>query len=315
VTEGFQTQHRPVRDRLPRVVAVVLVAGFSIAQLWPSSAPARVYGPTSMSAPAAVSVSTAGGIKYVTKSGMQIGANEIKTFKAQCPNGTHVLGGGFYQGRGVIDPVIGAHSFPYDGGDRGGAFDDGWAAKLQSSNSSAPVNIYAMCASISAAYRQSPPTLLFGEAPEVLMRLCPADTYISGAGTSGSTDFFELTSQANTARSYYAKLYNTGSDDLLTLRAICIKRKVKYPNSDEFIAENEAQSSGITRCPSDFPHVVGGGIDTVSALPEDIGNMSIASMTPIYHDVGLRDGWKAWVDNRATTDGSFFVYPNCIKPL
>src|SRR5688572_28044492 len=71
---------------------------------------------------------TAGGVTYVSK-GYVLGRGEWKTFRAPCPSGRHVLGGGHLNGGGLAD-VIGAHSYPYDGADRDGRPDDGWAALL-----------------------------------------------------------------------------------------------------------------------------------------------------------------------------------------
>jgi hypothetical protein len=275
---------------------------------------------TSLLVPARASagVTKAGGISYVTKSGLNLGANVVKTFKAPCPQATHVLGGGFFQNGGFVEHVVATHSYPYDGGDQGSAFDDGWAVELDSSDSAVSVTTYAICAPISPTYRQSPVMLVYYQIdpPLLAMRLCPSGTYATSGGTTGPAGLYETSSYPFADRWYSVTLFNSIPAGQITIRAICIKREVHSIDTGYDAAVAESQTNVITRCPTSAPHVVGAGISTFPSDYEE-GSMTIASMNPVYYNSGDRDGWQGRVDNTAISEdaGGLSVRPSCIASL
>ena len=97
-----------------------------------------------LAAPASAVVDRAGGFRYVTKR-FEVTNLATKTFKAPCPDGTHVYSGGYYNTEGFDSGYV-FHSYPYDDGDRKAKPDDGWKARLLSLSPPATWLVHAVCA-------------------------------------------------------------------------------------------------------------------------------------------------------------------------
>jgi hypothetical protein len=134
-------------------------------------------------APAGASVTHAGGITYVEKSHTDQPHGD-KRFHANCPDGTHVLGGGAYHqssfGGGGIQ-----HSYPIDGNDADRKPDDGWEVGAFLGLDHEDWTVYATCAKrhvtyVTKSYKADPNSLTQRTVP------CPGSQHIVGGGEKSS---------------------------------------------------------------------------------------------------------------------------------
>jgi hypothetical protein len=134
-------------------------------------------------AAAAASVTHSGGITYVEKSHPnQQNGNE--RLHANCPDGTHVLGGGAQNFAGFGGASI-QHSYPIDGSDANKKPDDGWEVALFTGEPSVDWTIFATCAKrhltyVTKSFKADPMALTNRVVP------CPAHQNIVGGGEKAS---------------------------------------------------------------------------------------------------------------------------------
>jgi hypothetical protein len=132
---------------------------------------------------AAASVTHAGGIAYVEKSHPDQ-PNGDKRFHVNCPNGTHVLGGGAKNFASFGGASI-QHSYPIDGKDADKKPDDGWEVGLFTGLPDVDWTIFANCAQRHVTYV----TKSFKADPMNLTNRivsCPGDQNIVGGGERAS---------------------------------------------------------------------------------------------------------------------------------
>ena len=103
--------------------------------------------------------------------------------KAHCPAGTHVTGGGLYNGASDDDFLVSA---PYDGNDQDSKPDDGWVGRIVPASTAKDVFVRAIC---SDAYQLSyhdddvNGTGVMGKSV-----VCPAGSAVTGGGMALSGD-------------------------------------------------------------------------------------------------------------------------------
>ena len=297
--------------------------------LWRSSAILGLVFLGFASAPSAQSivssglaaVTVRGGVSYVRKN-FTINRGQWVTFRVPCPSGTHVLGGGHYNGGGFSD-VIGAHSYPYDGGDSDSKPDDGWAANLGAFNGSYPVTMYAMCANILPAYPTSTnviPPRSSGIDPAYVPAICPeSKPNVLSGGSRGRSTLQEWESSwrqrpvnANSDR-WRVLAFNVDNEPrTLTTIAVC-----SALNTIDVTVEGSvgARSQALVTpdCSLDFPLVVGGGGGFMLEPPFATG--VIAAMRPVPAALPQGGEWEFWVDNFDLNAQNYFGTVLCIEPL
>jgi len=261
---------------------------------------------------ASASVVTSGGFKYVTKS-FDLPPGKPKTFKAPCPKHHHVLGGGHYN-NGLYGDVIGAHSYPYDSGDRGRKPDDGWAAQLRGFTVSYDVSIYAICAKVLPEYGQE----LFSVAPlsassEIGVNCDNAALDLTSGGTRGRVSVREITgypagAPGTSADVWYGAVANHGTlGGDYTILNVCTGLDTAR-TIVQGTGSPETQQRVAAACPEATPRVVGGSARVFA--PQF--NTAIAASRPTPN----RDGWEVWIDNYNSSDGVFIqAYAICSAPL
>jgi hypothetical protein len=251
-----------------------------------------------------------GGFKYVTKS-FELPPGKTKTFKAPCPKRNHVLGGGHYN-TGLYGDVIGAHSYPYDSGDRGRKPDDGWAAQLRGFTSSYIASVYAICAKVLPEYGEATHTVSPLTTSSEFPVGCEAPLDVISGGTRGPVAVRENTGypagSPSGAEGWYGAVANHRSqtEDFKVLN-VCAGIDTSKPAVQE-TASSETQEYVTALCPDAAPRVIGGS----ARVFQPSYNTAIAASRP----TPSRDGWEVWIDNYNVNDDVLVVaHAICSAPL
>jgi hypothetical protein len=233
-----------------------------------------------------------GGLRYVQE-GHRLAPGSAKTFKAACPKRAHVLGGGHYNSGGYGD-VIGAHSYPYDGRDRGRKPDDGWAAQLRGFGVSHPVSVFAVCAKLLPEYPKTEVTIDPGGGEVIRKVTCPTPALsVTGAGSRGPASVREVAGAPFDPDIWEQGLANHGTrPSEVTLWAVCSSLTPTYVYGNA-LAQPHQQTFVQAQCPPDASHVTGGGLASNSL---NQGNNAIAALQPFSIGAPF-DGWRSWMDN------------------
>jgi hypothetical protein len=249
------------------------------------------------------------GFKYVTKS-FELPPGKTKTYKAPCPKGTHVLGGGHYNNGGYGD-VTGAHSYPYDSGDRGRKTDDGWAARLRGFTESHNVDVHAICAKVLPEYddltRSAEPGLVSSEYGVV----CDDGLDPISGGTRGPVSLREISSYPGGfpgGFAWFAAVANHGAQakEFTALNVCAGLDTTEVIESGTGSPQTQQRVAAL--CPKAAPRVIGGG----TRLLGDRYQKAIAASRPTSD----KSGWEVWIDNydqlNSVTIQTFAV---CVAPL
>ena len=246
---------------------------------------------------ASAAVETHGGYKYVTKS-FKLRPGAARTFKAECPKRTHVLGGGHYNSGGYGD-VVGVHSYPYDSGDRRRVPDDGWAAQLRGFGKAHPALVYAVCSRLFPEYVTRNATIpATGEGQNVEVFCDPPSLSSVSGGTRGASTVRQVRAIPFNTNSWETGVANHGAETKsVKFFAVCANLTKVVAQSGDVSAPGRTQSNASAQCPPHAPHVVGGGL-IAAVSGQAAGNIAIAATHPLDPGtVGPFGAWRAWIDN------------------
>ena len=236
------------------------------------------------------------------------GAGHTRTFKAPCPAGTNVLGGGHYN-NGTFGDLIGAHSYPYDGPDRNSKPNDGWAAQLRSLTRTLKVRIYAICADILPRYLALSYLAVANDVTEQNVHCEPSFLSVIGGGTRG--DFGARETKSRPVEEFSDQFWTTavtndGSKELeVKSIAICANITVEHVAQTGPIAPM-SQSYVIATCPPSAPYVAGGGQS--NTRPSSIA-------TAASRPIGPTSAWQAWIDNYDSSEVTLGTRASCVPHL
>jgi hypothetical protein len=278
-------------------------------QILLAAALAGLLGPAASSA----SVARGGGFKYVTKN-YELVPGKTRTFKAPCPDGTHVTGGGHYNDGGFGD-VVGAHSFPYDSGDRRRKPDDGWKAQLRGFGTTFDASVYAICSKLLPEYVQETYSVDPGTQVETAVSCGLSSLLPLGGGTTGHPGAWEVTSRpwdfmgtVSWEGGVQNRTQETQQGKVVTA---CANLNVQYrfATSDTLAPGN--QLSRNVFCPAEAPHVVGGGFNVSGATKR-----ATAATRPFgFESPNADDGWQVYVDNYDDESLTFVARVSCVPAL
>ena len=270
---------------------------------------ALTSGAAESSAAMTPSVTTQGGISYVTKT-FTLQRGEWRTFRAPCPAGTHVLGGG-HANNASFGGVVGAHSFPYDGGDRDTRPDDGWAALLGAFGRVRTVRIQANCAEhlptyVAQGFSVAPRSRGEGSVP------CPssAPNVLSG-GSRGSRMLQQIYSLFEGGFHSWKVVADNHDNEGRTLKAVAVCSSLPLTGisirvDDDRAAPRARSSLSPTPCSAD-QYVVGGG----GGVPNPpFATVAIAATRRIG-----TTGWEVSVDNFGSDPQQTWAGLLCVDAL
>ena len=265
--------------------------------------------------PADASVIKRGGWRYVTKSyGSSKPGN--KTLTAECPDGTHVYGGGHYNDKS-FGSLIASHSFPFDSNDRGKKPDDGWRTRVTIAEELTP-SAYAICAKPRPTYKE-----LDFNASAMLQRqdvamVCPdgAGPAISG-GTDGPASVREVESSHGSLFTQWdvAVENRAGSDTVATMFLVCSDDLALSVFSSSDSAVSQTQEGDTTDCAGLTAYPIAGGQENNGAAQGDI---VAAASRPVNFAVvapGSPGGWQTFVDNHHTSAIGFTTEVVCAEKV
>jgi hypothetical protein len=252
---------------------------------------------------AAASSFTSGGITYVTKE-RHVKANHYRTLKAECPGGTHVLGGGEDSNAGFAQLRL-RHTFPYDTKDQGSKPDDGWAVGV-SASVGRDVDVTAICAKLKPSYRkQSFPATGLTQGGEFNV-VCKGDDEVLSGGTRGPDELSQNSGfpEGDNAWGFYVD--NQGTHEVQVRGyAVCADINVRLISVAAMAPPNNFDTAQAS-CPQ-HKRVVGGGQSNGAGYNRIAANR----MTPVGDD-----GWLASVNNYdAAITFDYTAYAVCVGPL
>ena len=268
-----------------------------------------VLGPAA--APAAASVVQAGGFSYVEKKHEP--GRGISTLSAQCPEGTHVYGGGHYNDQG-FGKVVPSHSFPYDSRDRDRKPDDGWKAKMKVRPKDTKVWIYAICDQVKPSYSttRGAPRYRDPGGPALYTWYCdPTDGHIVSGGSHGPQSVVATANwpydSGPTGDGWNFNVENRGSElRKFHLVAICTPRPMTYPSVGNAAAAG-SQISATVSCPVSST-VLAGGVDHGGTFEQ------VTLVSSRFASVETPGGqWQAWVDNYGVSPLAFTTWASCVS--
>jgi hypothetical protein len=267
-----------------------------------------------LAVPASAAVDKAGGFSYVTKR-FEVANLEVKTFKAPCPDGTHVYSGGYYNLEGFDSGYV-YHSYPYDSGDRKSKPDDGWKARLLSLSPPATWQVHAVCAKPTPKYKHGDVSLGGGLVTHTLATPCnPGLNPVSG-GTSGTDQLHEVQSYPTIAPlGWTVKLDGTTPDPSeLHLYVICADLPATYVPANDTV-QPDTQEGQSADCPAERKHVAGGGISSNASYADAV----IPASRPLRSSGVDTGAWQAYLDyyDPDNSGGAmlFTVYSVCTKRI
>ena len=253
-----------------------------------------------------------GGLKYVTKS-FELRPGNPRTTKVPCPKRNQVLGGGHYNSGGFGD-VLGIHSYPYDGKDRGKRPDDGWAAMQRAFGATVPAKVYAICARVTPDYVKEKMTIPPDGSAKLIEVECPLNTLsVTSGGSQGPATVREV--RANPIGSeWWQNVANRGTKEReVTAFAVCSTLDTKLAQTGAVVAVPGTQTFAQAQCPADAPHVVGGSLSTNFGGTIQ-GNVGIAALQPLTITNPF-DGWRSWMDNYNGINMNLFAAAICVPSL
>jgi hypothetical protein len=224
-----------------------------------------------------------------------------------------VLGGGHYNSGGFGD-VLGLHSYPYDGEDRGKRPDDGWAAMQRAFGAAVPAKVYAICARVTPDYVKEKATIPPDASAELIEVECPLNTLsVTSGGSQGPAAVREV--RANpTGPEWWQSVANHGTKEAeVTAFAVCSTLKTKLAQTGAVVAVHGAQTFAQAQCPAEAPHVVGGALATSYGGTVQ-GNTGVAAMQPLTITNPF-DGWRSWMDNYNAIDMNLFAAAICVPSI
>lgn len=257
---------------------------------------------------------TVAGLTYMRDvSGPLVAPPSVVGADAACPDGTHVVGGGFtgsdVRTRAVQFWINSAG--PFDGPDANDLPDDGWKGRgFNRSGTDKRAIVHAICSNDPVQYVSRSRSLSPGSAGAIRVA-CPQGTHVSGGGASldgAATEAFLSASSPRDMKDvdhepddgWFAHAYNQGgSTKTLSVHAVCVSAMPEY-------VAYGARFEGDTLSPGCFgPHAMGGG--AAIAGPRDAA--WLAGFSPVGGDPPDA-GFVATV-YRANTDVAFQAVAIC----
>jgi len=214
---------------------------------------------------ATASVTSSGGVKYVTK-GIQVDGKSEAAGVAACPKHTHVLGGGELNGGGYGSIKL-RQSFPEG---KGTTPDDGWKVRVRNGRSKrVQIKVQAICGGTHVRYEKRRFAVpAHTESAEHDLG-CPPGTFVfSGGVSAGSGPSIYLNSlfPRNGATVWGTYVDNRGAKTEATLYALCGKKKT-VDVSQEIVGNSPGTQGGTTTPPcSASKHAYGGGLGTTAGF-------------------------------------------------
>ena len=213
--------------------------------------------------PASAGIKSAGGFKYVSKafelprSTSQDG--KFKRYKAKCPRGTSVVGGG-ERNDSSFDQVRMAQTYPIDDGDKNKKPEDGWGVLLQNvADAKHQGDVFAICGKARAVYVSENLDVAGGNQDQDDIN-CPEGLSTSMGGIRGHRLLFQNAGAPIGSEyfSYYADNYDSVTRTVKGT-AICVPYETQYASfqgADTVPARS--RSLREAECPAGT-HVIGGG--------------------------------------------------------
>jgi hypothetical protein len=210
-----------------------------------------------------------------------------------------VLSGGFID-TGLFGEVRLSHSFPYDGSDRDGTPDDGWAVKIRDAAGTS-VKVQAICAPIAVHYLTTVASVpAHGQVAEGSLDIDCASAYHSalGGGTDGPFSLRETRSAPFVVNGGYRwrgmVLNDSGRDRQVTGIAICANLNTTWFGPSQPNPTAGSQVNHAVHC-ADGDRVVGGGYFTYPGTGE-----TVTTSGPFgYGSDPTSDGWQVTLDDTA----------------
>ncbi len=239
--------------------------------------------------------------------------------KTDCPNGTHVLGGGQYVFSGLYEANL-VTSTPYDGRDRGRAPDDGWKSSVRSFDADNTLTMFAICAGHKPSYVKD--AFRVGGLQTFTGRMrCGNGAHVIGGGvrlpvsyddagwlrSSAPFDGNDVGAKPDDGWKATGGVEERQVDMAVT--AICGSAQLKY-GVGEGTASPKSFGEAFADCPG-RSRLVGGGMSAASGA---LGNaMTISSPFDDADPNGrLDDGWQGEFDNYSFTDpGQITAFAIC----
>jgi hypothetical protein len=247
-----------------------------------------------LAAPAAAAVSKGGGWRYVTKR-FEVTAEENRTLKAPCPDGTHVYSGGYFNSKSYDHGFV-LHSFPYDGGDRRRKPDDGWKARVLTRNPAVTWLVYAVCAKPMPKYPSREISISEGTGTTFASQNCGPGLNGFGGGTRGHD--LEVETESGpilnpTSKGWTVRIESfTDVASELEIYAICADLPAAYPQAGTAVQPGTQLGHSVD-CPPERKHVVAGGIFNDGQH----GDVVIPASIPEGFPGPTTDSWRAYLDN------------------
>jgi hypothetical protein len=213
---------------------------------------------------------TVGGLNYISENSQPVAAGGGEDAEADCPSGTHVVGGGAEVGGNAADSHLNT-IYPFDGADANPAPDDGWASHFwNAAGVTKSVYVVAVCKQGKARYRSSAGNVKPGRARTLKAR-CPEGTHVSGGGVY--TDGSIQSAYVNSSYPYDGPDAGDAPDDgwkgraynldpvaqRMTVHAICGANKPRYETVGPVVIDSSAGVGSQAECP-DSRHITAGGI-------------------------------------------------------
>lgn len=214
----------------------------------------------------------AGGFTYVTDSVSTVG---VQVVEADCPPGTHVVGGGFNGGGFAV-----LRNEPFDGPDGDRRPDDGWRASRTVVMGGSSLEVFVICAESRPTYRRAKKSLAADETKTVKVP-CPAATRVLAGGGRVGADlairagypYDDGDANSSPEDGWAVRAHGLDGSGNATANAICADTRPRYVPE-----EGTVPGSGFTLPRVDCPaarHVV--GIGGRSRVPAANGGVTAAA--------------------------------------
>jgi hypothetical protein len=240
---------------------------------------------------ALAAVSSAGGIKYVSKK-IRVDGKSRASGVAACPKHTHVLGGGELNDGGYGSIKLG-QSFPEG---KGSTPDDGWEVRVRNAKSKrVPVKVQAICGDTQVRYEKHRFTARANNQSPEHDLACPSNTFAySGGVRAGSKApiYINSTFPMSGVDGWSAYVDNHGAETPAILYALCGKKKTADVSQTFSGISPGTQSGTTTPACSGTKHAYGGGLATNAGF----GGGAINSLNQIGISGTPGEEWSGLVD-------------------
>jgi hypothetical protein len=271
---------------------------------------------------ASAKVTSAGGLDYVTTKASTEPGEQTRA-RADCPGGTHPIGGGTSVSGGFGEQQLVGYT-PVDRGDEDEKPDDAWVGDAD--NFSPPqktMKTFAICGAATYDYWTGVSySLTAGDHSQVGFGYCqdPLHAVSGGIGyIAGGFDTVHLVRSQSTDDpaepgierddGWYVGAMNGGPSQVgISARMVCAKGDYAYAEQ-VFTAAGNARTSATATCPKSM-HVVGGAVVSAASASE----MSLSASRPVDGtdpDRAPDDGWKVGIDKQDQFTASATAYATC----